>query len=214
MDNTLEWLGSIMERGGPVMWPIALCSLLTVFITLRKFLQWGSYMLHVYADAGAWETLLKTLPSGDEAARKAALKASHSPYARIVAKAFAPSPLTPAEQLEAAAHAEVRRLARGLGLLDTIVTLAPMLGILGTVTGIITSFTLMGTSGTEDPTGIAAGIAEALITTAAGLIVSMVALLPLNFGRVWHRHLVLHLQQAMTAVEKVLPKPEPTDATP
>ncbi len=214
MDSALEWLGSIMSRGGPVMWPIALCSLLTVFITLRKLLQWSFYMLHVVAGNEAWTTLLKTLPGGDKTAIEAAFKESTSPYTPLLEAALKHPTLPAKEALEGVAHAEVRRLARGLGLLDTIVTLAPMLGILGTVTGIIASFSLMGSSGTDDPTGIAAGIAEALITTAAGLIVSMVALLPLNFGRVWHRRLVLDLQNAMTAAEKFLPTPEPTDATP
>ncbi len=214
MDNTLEWLCDILARGGPVMWPIALCSILTVFITLRKTLQWGFYMLHIKAGEATWQSLLKALPTGDQAALATALKAATSPYAPLIAAALNHPTLSPAEALEIAAHAEVRRLARGLGLLDTIVTLAPMLGILGTVTGIITSFNLMGASGTDDPTGIAAGIAEALITTAAGLIVSMVALLPLNFGRVWHRRLTIDLQNAMTAVEKVLPSSEPNDATP
>ena len=96
----------------------------------------------------------------------------------------------------------MRRLARGLGVLDTIVTLAPMLGILGTVTGIIASFDLMGSMGVDDPTGVAGGIAEALITTAAGLVVSIGALIPLNAGRVWHRAQTRAMEAAMTAAER------------
>ena len=82
-----------------------------------------------------------------------------------------------------------------------------MLGILGTVTGIIDSFNLMGASGSEDPAGIASGIAEALITTAAGLVVSILALLPLNAGRAWHRALTRRIEVAMTAVETATRKP-------
>ena len=83
-----------------------------------------------------------------------------------------------------------------------------MLGILGTVTGIIVSFNLMGATGSEDPTGIASGIAEALLTTAAGLVVSISALIPLNAGRAWHKALVNRIEAAMTAVEAATPKVE------
>ncbi len=154
-------------------------------------------MLLTQNNADAWTRALQAFQEG----KSDAFASVASPYAAVVRKAQANRVLAFQPALESAAHAEVRRLARGLGILDTIVTLAPMLGILGTVTGIITAFNLMGTSGTDDPAGIASGIAEALITTAAGLVVSMVALIPLNVGRVWHRHLTHDLQNAMTAVE-------------
>jgi biopolymer transport protein ExbB len=66
-------------------------------------------------------------------------------------------------------------------VLDTVITVAPMLGILGTVTGIINTFHVLSAAGIENPTGATAGIAEALITTAAGLIVAIGCLFPFNF---------------------------------
>lgn len=202
MDGALELLRSLMERGGPVMWPIALCSLVALFVTLRKALQWLFYLLELRLGAQAWRDALADL--ADPQARKALaprLKGTHSPNAKLLRRALETPALPFAEALQAEALREVRRLGRGLGALDTIVTLAPMLGILGTVTGIIASFNLMGQSGVDDPTGIAAGIAEALITTAAGLVVSIAALLPLNLGRACHNALTLRLQEAMTAAE-------------
>jgi biopolymer transport protein ExbB len=66
-------------------------------------------------------------------------------------------------------------------MLDTVITVSPMLGILGTVTGIINTFHVLSVAGIENPTGATAGIAEALITTAAGLIVAIGCLFPFNF---------------------------------
>ena len=208
MDRVLDLLQTLMQRGGPVMWPIALCSLLTLFVVIRKGLQWGFTLLYLRLGAAEWQSALAALP--DPAARTALpgrLPKPLSPYTRILRAALTTPELPFPDALQAAALREVRRLARGLGLLDTLVTLAPMLGILGTVTGIIASFNLMGQSGVDDPTGIAAGIAEALITTAAGLIVSILALLPLNLGRVLHQALVIRLQTAMTAAEKAAGTP-------
>ncbi len=201
MDKTLEVLASLMERGGAVMWPIALCALLTLLITLRKALQWGFFLLHVKLGAASWTAVLAALKAGDRDAARTAAARSHSPYAQVLDRALAQADISSLEALQQAGAQLARRLAFGLGLLDTIVTLAPMLGILGTVTGIIASFNLMGSMGVDDPTGVAAGIAEALITTAAGLVVSMIALLPLNGGRVCHRALVRRVEAALTQAE-------------
>lgn len=201
MNESLDLITQLLHRGGPVMWPIALCSLVTLIVTLRKCLQWTFIMLHAMAGASAWTATLKVFATGDKAATLTALKRCHSPYAALLSTALTHPDLPFQEALEDTARTYVRKLAAGLGVLDTIVTLAPMLGILGTVTGIIASFNLMGTIGAEDPTGIAAGIAEALITTAAGLVVSIIALIPLNAGRAWHKLLTRHVESAMTAVE-------------
>jgi biopolymer transport protein ExbB len=201
MDEALDFITQLMERGGPVMWPIALCSLITVIVSLRKALQWTFMMLHAHVGAKTWSDVLKTFSQGDKEATLTALKQCHSPYAPLLSQALTHPDLPFAEALETVARAYVRKLASGLGVLDTIVTLAPMLGILGTVTGIIDSFNLMGSVGADDPTGIASGIAEALITTAAGLVVSILALIPLNTGRIWHKTLTTNVENAMTAVE-------------
>lgn len=212
MAAALDLLRSLMQRGGPVMWPIALCALATLFVTIRKLLQWLFYTIEVLCGRARWRQALQTL--ADPAAREAlrhCQKAHLSPYLILLREALNHPELSPLEALRAGALAKLRSLARGLGLLDTIVTLAPMLGILGTVTGIIAAFNLMGSSGVDDPTGIAAGIAEALITTAAGLVVSILALLPLNAGRVCHKTIAINLQQAMTAAEEKLTLPPPQE---
>ncbi len=202
MDGALELVATVMRRGGPVMWPIALCSLLVVLVVLRKALQWAFHAFARRIGAAGWARALDALRAGDRAAARGLAAKAVSPYGPILAAALGRDDQPFAEALEAEARAALRGLACGLGVLDTIVTLAPMLGILGTVTGIIASFDLMGSMGADDPTGVAGGIAEALITTAAGLVVSIGALIPLNAGRVWHRAQIRAMEAAMSAAER------------
>ena len=78
-------------------------------------------------------------------------------------------------------QAALNRLQRGFGLLSTIITAEPMLGILGTVTGIIKTFSSFKLSDAASPLAATAGIGEALITTAAGLIATLILVFPYNF---------------------------------
>ncbi|WP_158922884.1 MotA/TolQ/ExbB proton channel family protein [Acidisphaera sp. S103] len=74
-----------------------------------------------------------------------------------------------------------KSLARWLWVLETIVTAAPLLGLLGTITGMIRSFKLFGNQGLVDPAGVTGGVAEALIATALGLFVALIALFAFNY---------------------------------
>ena len=78
-------------------------------------------------------------------------------------------------------QAALNRLQRGFGLLSTIITAEPMLGILGTVTGIIQTFGAFKLSDAASPLAATAGIGEALITTAAGLVAALILIFPYNF---------------------------------
>jgi biopolymer transport protein ExbB len=79
-----------------------------------------------------------------------------------------------------AANKELKRFGRGLPVLDTCITVAPLLGLLGTVTGMMHSFSLIG-GDLGAPGAITGGIAEALIATAFGLVIAIVALVPFNY---------------------------------
>jgi biopolymer transport protein ExbB len=90
-------------------------------------------------------------------------------------------PFSPGNAMEAAAAAEVPVMKRGLAALDTIITLSPLLGLLGTIIGMINSFNVMAASGLGQPHAVTGGVAEALICTAAGISVAVVALIPYNY---------------------------------
>ncbi len=72
-------------------------------------------------------------------------------------------------------------MSRWLWILETVVTAAPLLGLLGTITGMVRAFRLFGDGGLVDPSGVTGGVAEALIATALGLFIALVALFAFNF---------------------------------
>ena len=83
--------------------------------------------------------------------------------------------------MESAAADEIKKMRRYMNVLDTMITVAPLLGILGTVIGIILSFESLGTAGIEHPETVTLGIAQALITTAAGLSIAIFTVFPYNY---------------------------------
>jgi biopolymer transport protein ExbB len=83
--------------------------------------------------------------------------------------------------MEAAAQAQISLLKSRLGALDTIITLAPLLGLLGTVVGMIGSFDIMSEAGMGQPHAVTGGVAEALIATATGLLIAILTLIPYNY---------------------------------
>jgi biopolymer transport protein ExbB len=88
--------------------------------------------------------------------------------------------------MESAAADEITRMKRFMGVMDTIITVAPLLGIFGTVIGIISSFDMLGGGGIDHPETVTKGIAQALITTAAGLGIAILTVFPFNYfnGRI------------------------------
>lgn len=175
-------LASVLEMfraGGPVMWPLLVMSLATLTLVVERGLYWARAEGRASRRALAEVARVRSRPEGlTDVPRGLA-----PPYDGLVSALWgALSRGTPARETEAlAAQAieEVRpQVERYSATLSTIITAAPMLGILGTVTGIIASFRILSNTTLRDPTAVAGGIAEALITTAFGLIVALVALFP------------------------------------
>jgi len=108
--------------------------------------------------------------------------------------------------MESAATEELQRMGRFMGALDTMITVAPLLGILGTVIGIIDSFEVLGSAGIDDPRAVTGGIAQALITTAAGLAIAIFAVFPYNYFRSRLRRAAHVIEQYATSLEIVYEK--------
>ena len=171
----------LMSRGGPVMWPRLALSIAALTLVLERcvFFIWMNHpgRRRRVRQIGA---LLR-----DGQRDRAADLAQHdaSAYGRMVVHLLA-QPASPDATLIEALEAQRRRLERFLPTLSTIITAAPMLGILGTVLGIIASFELLGDQPTTgDPRAVSQGIAEALLTTAAGLAIAVATLFPYNAFR-------------------------------
>ena len=166
---------TFMHRGGIVMWPLLLLSVLTVAITAERAIFWTR--VHGRNGRHRLARLNRALHGGNTADLAVLVKTDPSPYAELSSRLNDPG----GDEARAIADAEeVRpRFDRGLVMLSTIITAAPMLGILGTVVGIIQSFELLGGDASiSDPRQVSGGIAEALITTATGLVVALMALFP------------------------------------
>lgn len=108
--------------------------------------------------------------------------------------------------MESAAAEEIRRLRRYMGVLDTMITVAPLMGIFGTVIGIIMSFEALGSAGIEHPQAVTAGIAQALITTATGLGIAILSVFPYNFFNLRIEKAVLNVEKYATSLEIVYEK--------
>jgi biopolymer transport protein ExbB len=165
----------LIERGGFVMWPLLIVSVISVAITLERLWFWGR--LNSGRETARIRKLMRALRNGDRTRAEECLEEPGGVYDQLARKMLEEGPddaiaLETIEDLRSVTE-------RFSGVLSTIVTASPMLGILGTVTGIIQSFELLGGARTiVDPRDVSGGIAEALITTAAGLIIALGTLFP------------------------------------
>lgn len=176
MANVLD----MVVAGGPVMIPILGLSVATIACALERIWFW--YQLLSQEDKIVHDVLAATRYNLEDA-RAIAESAQYLPIGRFLLaplKLRQPTPETFRLAMEAAGDKEFVQMRRGDKLLETTVAVAPLLGLLGTVTGLIATFGSLniGSGGTtEQATQAAGGIGEALITTAAGMIVAIMALL-------------------------------------
>ena len=169
----------IFLKGGPVMWPLLLTSIIAISVVLERLF----FIVKEGArrDPDAVERIFSEVEGGEDDRAAAFSRESLDYVARVLAYALAHRELSPTSALMRAASRELNRFNRGLSILDTVITLAPLLGLLGTVTGMIRAFSLLGGQELGAPTAITGGIAEALIATAFGLLIAIIALIPFNF---------------------------------
>jgi len=170
----------LMDRGGVVMWPLLVLSVIAVTLILER--TWFYVSTNGPARRERIYQLGKLLRGGrfDEARKDA--KRDRSVYGHAVSQLLEE---TPSESAAVdAVESQRARLERFLPMLSTIITAAPMLGILGTVIGIIGAFNeLSGDRADLDLGNLGGDIGEALITTAAGITVALLTLLPYNLFR-------------------------------
>lgn len=161
--------------GGPVMWPLLALSVCSVAIILERVIFWSR--LHWDRELQACKKFLDT---GNILARKESLDCS-GPLGQMLFAGLNDCGPESGKAMESVALDTLSAMNRGMGILDVIITASPMLGILGTVWGIITAFDIMGASGLADPQGVVGGMAQSLLTTASGLCVALITLFPFNY---------------------------------
>jgi biopolymer transport protein ExbB len=179
-------LGRLYVAGGPMMHPITVCSIVTSAVVFYKLVQYRALQLDVRDFFGQvrQELLNGRVREAGELCERRKGPVSSVLHAGIL-KVGAPRNEVESA-MEATALYELARLEGKLGLLATIANLAPILGFLGTVWGMILAFDVIHAGGLSDPARVAGAIAQALYTTAWGLIVAAVALPFHNFfaGRI------------------------------
>ncbi|MGA7212643.1 MAG: MotA/TolQ/ExbB proton channel family protein [Terrimicrobiaceae bacterium] len=189
----------LFEKGGPIMWPRLVASIVTVTVVIDRLY----FIVREYfrRDLRVVREMFEKVERGDLAGAVAVGAVSKDFVARTLTYALTHRDKSVTEALLRAAAWELKRFNRGISILDTVITLAPLLGLLGTVTGMIHSFGLLGGTEIEAPQAIAGGIAEALIATAGGLAVAIVALLPFNYLNAQLERARDHIQDAATHLE-------------
>lgn len=162
------------------MWPLLLCSVVALAISIERFF----FLRRVHVDG---EKLMRTvnecLGRGSPAEAKGICEATPGPVAKVLAAALAQPELPKAEirdSVRAVALAEVPVLERYLPSLSTVVTISPLLGLLGTISGLMKVFRVISGGGIGNYTQLSVGIAEALITTFAGLSIAIPFLVVYN----------------------------------
>lgn len=192
----------LVKAGGWVMWPIILCSIVAMAIIGERF--WS--LQKKYVSPGNLVPQVQQWIARKEldSARIALLRAS-SPLGQILAAGLvnrAHSREILKESIEDTGRQVVPELERYLNTLGTIAAISPFLGLLGTVLGMIEMFAGVSTHGVGDPAAVAGGIGQALITTAAGLVVAIFSLLFYRYFRGRVSELLLDMeQQALKLVE-------------
>ncbi len=165
---------NIILKGGWAMVPLLICSILSVAVTVNRFLFWKQ---EGEKDRDLEDIIIHASRNKDEII--SVLESKKSSISRILLAGLKNT--NPTKAMEAAALREIPKTKANLVVLDTIITLAPLLGLLGTIFGMIKSFNVMSISGTSDPMAVTGGVAESLIATATGLLIAIVTLVPYNY---------------------------------
>ena len=189
------------RKGGPIMWPILVVSLTALAVVLERIFWWlGRWMRR---DPKRIEKVFTAIEVGDVAEASRLSRDSRDPVLRMMWNGLNHQHASLQGALQVAAGIEIKRAGRFLVVMDTLVTLAPLLGLLGTITGLMKSFSFLGNEelAVQAVTG---GIAEALIATACGLGIAIFSLVPFNFFTSRVSNLEFELQTAATNLEVML----------
>ncbi|MCC5610067.1 MotA/TolQ/ExbB proton channel family protein [Nostoc sp. CHAB 5834] len=191
-------ISNLFTAGGIVMWPLLAFSLLGVALIIERIIFWvriNNRQNKVVREVLQLYRLDNVVSALDKLQKNADL-----PIARIFLAALELEEATPEDfrlALESEAQAEIPLLKRSQNIFETIIGLAPLLGLLGTVLGLINSFASLniGDVGGTKTTGVTSGISEALVSTASGLVVAIFTLLFANTFRGLYQRQIAWIQE-------------------
>ena len=189
------------------MWPLLLTSIVTATVVFERL--YFIFRERKLRQPEVVDGILREVEAGNIAKAVATGKESRDFVARVLTYALQHHEQSLSGAILRAAGLELKRFNRGLSVLDTAITLAPLLGLLGTVTGMIAAFGLLGATELDTPSVITGGIAEALIATASGLGIAIIALIPFNYLNSRLEQARHEIEDAASHLELLLLKREP-----
>ena len=186
------------------MYPLLACSIIALTVIIERFLFWARE--DVRRNQKLVDEVLDLCRTGQWDKVREKVAGSKDYVIRVLVSGILHREFSMAKAMEAAASDEIKRMRKFMGVLDTMITVAPLLGIFGTVIGIISSFELLGSAGIQHPQAVTAGIAQALITTAAGLAIAILSVLPYNYFNSKVEDAALSIEKYATSLEIVYEK--------
>lgn len=187
------------------MYPILLCALVAVAVVGERLFWWMRESGR--RDPKKLEEILAALENGDVPAAGKIAEGSLDPVIRMIHNGLNHAHTSLQGALELGAGIELERAGRFLTVMDTLVTLSPLLGLLGTVTGLMQAFLSVG-SAELSVTAVTGGIGVALIATACGLGIAIFSLVPFNYFNGRLARLQFELEAAATNVELMVHQPK------
>lgn len=165
-------------EGGPIMWPLLIIAIAAVAVVLERTVWWLGHSAR--RDPNKIDAVYTAIEDGDIDKASNLAKTSRDPVVKVLWHALNHRHASLEGALTVASGIELQRAGRFLVAMDTLITIAPLMGLLGTVLGIMHSFDAVGESGLE-ASKVSGGIGEALIATAAGLGIAMFVLVFYNY---------------------------------
>lgn len=193
-------------KGGPVMYPLLFCSIVALTVIVERSLFW--ILEDMRRNQSQVDRVMDLCRVGDWNGVKEKVHGSKDHVIRILVSGILHREFSMVKAMESAAADEVRRMRRHLAALDTMITVAPLLGIFGTVTGIVQAFDIIGEGAIaiHHPEAVTAGLAEALITTVAGLAIAIPSICFYNYFSSRVEKSVIVIEKYATSLEIVYEK--------
>jgi biopolymer transport protein ExbB len=184
-------------KGGPVMYPIVAVLVVSIAVILERVVWWSVQTAR--RDADKLDKVYAAMEQGNIAGAVNLARGSKDPLVRTVWHGLSHVHSSVEGALQVASGVEIQRAGRFMSVMDTTITLAPLLGLLGTVTGIMGSFNFVGAADLA-PAKVSGGIAEALIATACGLGIAIFSLIFFNFFNARVARLMFELESTSNNV--------------
>jgi biopolymer transport protein ExbB len=198
----------LFHHGGIIMWPILVVSLVGLTVVVERVI----FLIRENStrEPEVVEKMLERVESRDVEGAIELGKRSKDFVARILTYALTHKDQSLHNAFVRASNNELKRFQQGVAVLDTVITAAPLLGLLGTVTGMMATFGALGASGdvAAGASAIMGGIGEALIATACGLAIAIIGLIPYNILNARSEEAKHQVADASNALELILKKNE------